>query len=293
MEETELPEDNIESEEEVEVPSEAEEAEEVEEIQEIEQDILPGKSVSFELDGIERSGEVLSYNPQDGFAVVKLDTQSQEQSEEGEEIQSEEIEGQPIQDEMEVQVHESKIKVIGDRLFENEISIKETITNLITEAKKRKAAEEQQPHFLMFLSENNKKVWNDLSLEDKEKINIAINESNYSSEKEVLGIIRESLSTPQKTEEEILIDSIPNDLIDTWNSLNDSIKKSVLASAKYYPNITKTQELRESFWNSRGLEQYSKNPKKVLLNENKNYVNDSKLSNNQVDRFLDAFKNLS
>jgi hypothetical protein len=142
----------------------------------------------------------------------------------------------------------------------------------------------------MFLSEKNKETWNKLSLEDKEKTTVALNESNYTSEKEVLKAIRESLSTNKKTEEEILLDSIPTDLIDTWNGLNDTVKKSVLAQARFYPNLVGSELKMESFWNSRELVKYTESKK--LITENKKYVDDIKLTENQVDRYLSIFKNL-
>ena len=145
----------------------------------------------------------------------------------------------------------------------------------------------------MFLTEKNKNVWKQLSYEDKERINVAMNESTYTSEKDVLNIIRETLNNSKKTEEEVLIESIPVELVDTWNGLNDTIKKSVLSQAKFYPNLTNSQAKMESFWNSRGLEKYSINENKTLLNENKNYINDVKLSDNQVDKYIDIFKNFS
>lgn len=269
----------------------------------VEQDILPGKQVVVDVDGEEKTGTILSFNPQDGFAVVKLDqveeieVQDEVELPEGEEGQVELPEGEegemvPVETELEIEVHESKITVVADPIFEQEKSIKETISQLITEAKKRKAAEENQPHFLLFLSESNKEIWSKLSLEDREKVNVAINESTYTSEQDVLKIIREALSTPSKSEEETLIDAIPEELVDIWNGLNDTIKQSVLSQAKFYPNLVNSQPKMESFWNSRGLEQHSKNPSKVLLNENKKIVNDSKLSDNQIDRFIDAFKNI-
>ena len=176
-------------------------------------------------------------------------------------------------------------------ITKQEKSIKDTISQLITEAKKRKAAEENEPHFLLFLSESNKAIWSQLSYEDKETVNVAMNESNYTSEQDVLNTIREALSASSKTEEEVLIDSIPDELIDVWNGLNDTVKQSVLSQAKFYPNLVGSQPKMESFWNSRDLEQYSDEPSKVLLNENKIVV-DSKLSDNQIDRFIDAFKNI-
>ena len=47
----------------------------------------------------------------------------------------------------------------------------------------------------------------------------------------------------------------------------------------------------ESFWNSRDLQQYAIEGK-TLITENKQYVDDLKLSENQVDKYLSIFKNL-
>ena len=306
-----------EEDEEGEVEGELGEVEEFDEELPVDQDILPGKQVMVDIDGEEKSGTILSFNPQDGFAVVKLDQIEEiqvqdEEGEEGEEGQVQDELGQiqdeegQVQDELgqvqaqvqpqaqlEVEVHESKITVVSDPIYEQEKSIKETISQLITEAKKRKAAEEQDPHFLLFLSESNKTIWSKLSLEDKEKVNVAMNKSTYTSEQDVLKTIRESLSTPSKTEEETLIDAIPDELITVWNKLNDTVKQSVLSQAKFYPNLVGSTPKMESFWNSRDLEQYSDKPGKVLLNENKNVVNESKLSENQIDRFINAFKNIA
>ncbi len=277
-----------------------------------EQTIVPGTMVEVEVNGEEKQGEVISFNPQDGFAIVKLSEPVQVQAQPEAQPQAQidgvqageaqvQIEGQPegqaqvqpqAQEISEIEVHESKLKVVGDKIYETEESIKDTIAKLINETKKRKASEENQPHFLMFLSEKNKEIWNKLSLEDKEKTTVALNESTYTSEKEVLNIIRESLSSNNKSEEEILIDSIPTDLVDVWNNLNDTVKKSVLAQAKFYPNLVGSELKMESFWNSRELQKYAESGKKLLITEKKQYVDDIKLSENQVDRYISIFKNL-
>ena len=279
--------------------------------------LTPGTIVSVEVNGEQKEGEVISFNPQDGFAIVKLAEPVQVQAQPEVQPQAQidgvpagdaqvQIEGQPVgqsqppvqppvqpqaQEISEIEVHESKITVKGDIVQESEESIKETITKLITETKKRKASEENQPHFLLFLSEKNKETWNKLSLEDKEKTIVAVNDSSYTSEKEVLNIIRESLSKGSKSEEEILIDSIPTDLVDVWKGLNDTVKKSVLAQAKFYPNLVGSELKMESFWNSRDLPKLAE-PKRTLITENKQYVDDVKLSESQVDRYLSIFKNL-
>jgi len=179
-----------------------------------------------------------------------------------------------------------------EAIFEANVSITDSIAELINEAKKRKASEEERPHFLYFMSDKNQTVWNDLNHSDKETIIVAMNESSYTNEADVLNIIGEALQGNKKTDEEILIESIPSDLVDAWNGLNDTVKKSVLTQAKFYPNLVSSEAKMESFWNTRGLEKYMLNETRTLINENKQYVDDAKLSDNQVDRYINIFKNL-
>ena len=361
-----LPEELDDLESNVEQAEEAEEGQEeageaVEEIGEVEDDVealaleletetdeesilQPGTIVEFETEAGEQSGEIVSYNKEDGFAIVKINSDVQEEAqEEGQEeiqeepVQSEEGQTQPVESQVqisddeikpedlgqvaqpvddEIKVHESKIiKINGklNKLFEatvketkiklnesetklelvNDNFIKKSISELIAEAKKRKASEELQPHFLLFLTEQNKVLYSKLDSSVKEKIIVAMNESNYTNERDVLNVIRETLdNTSKKTEEEILIGAIPDDLVDFWNKLNDTDKTSIIAQAKFYPNLVGSEPKMESFWNSRGLDKLVGNTKVTLLNENKTYVNDIKLSTNQIDRYINIFKNL-
>ena len=311
-----LPMENEQPEAEVEIPNAETEEPTIEEPVDLEAPeegtLIPGTMVQVEVNGEQKEGEIISFNPQDGFAIVKLSEPVQVQKEVQPEVQPQaqidgvqagkaqvEIQGSPegqaqqpqIEEISEIEVHESRIKVSGDKVFESEKSIKDTITKLITETKKRKASEENQPHFLMFLSDKNKETWSKLSLEDKEKTTVALNESSYTSEKEVLNAIRESLNSNKKSEEQILIDSIPADLVEIWNGLNDTVKKSVLAQSKFYPNLVGSELKMESFWNSRELQKYG-DSKKTHITENKKNVDDIKLSESQVDKYLSIFKNL-
>ena len=46
----------------------------------------------------------------------------------------------------------------------------------------------------------------------------------------------------------------------------------------------------ESFWNSRGLDKYSVDNKKLLLTEKKQIINDVKISENEIDRYINVFR---
>ena len=278
-----------------------------------------GQTVKVETDeGEVKTGEVLSYNSTNGIAVVELTPEDAVETEVQPDIpvQTEETDVQvetPVEAQADVQaqvqpqaqvqaqpqaqeieIHESKITLINkdNKLVEKEESIKESISQLIKETKKRKATEDAQPHFLLFLTKENQEYWKSLSTEDKEKVIVTMNESNYTTEAEVLNIIREAVSTPSKSDEQILVESIPNDLVEVWNGLNDTVKKNVLAQAKFYPNLTKSDAKMESFWNTRNFEMYSINESKTVISEKKNFIDDSKLPQKQIDAYINKFKNL-
>ena len=310
-EEEEEEEEEFDNDDSVEVVQPSDDEEQVELSQTEEGGLTAGKEVTIDADGQEIEAEIISTPTDDGLTIVKVNkTEPQSQVQPQVQPQSQvqvqpqaqvdgqpvgdgqfKIEGQPVGQEQGQVQPQSQVQVQPQmQVQESEKSIKDTITELILETKKRKASEENEPHFLLFLTENNKAAWKKLSAEDKEKTVVALNESNYITEKDVLNIIRESLAT-KKSEEEILIDSIPEDLIDVWNNLNDTVKKSVLAQSKFYPNLVGSELKMESFWNSRELQKYT-NTGKMVLNENQKYINDLKLTENQVDRYLSIFKNL-
>jgi len=227
--------------------------------------LVPGATVSIE----DRTGEILASNPTSGILVVKM-------------ADNNEL----------VEVHESKVTVIGDRIMETENSLKSYIGNLITETKKRKASENQEPNFVQFLTEKNKKAWYGLSNEDKEKVIFAVNESKEPiyTEKQVLYAIQNALSV-QKTFEDVLIENMPSELKPIWEQLNANFQKSIISSAKLYPDLS-TPSRMEKFWESRKLETYTSiNESKKVLNENR-VVDNTSLSDEQIDAFISKIKNL-
>jgi hypothetical protein len=188
--------------------------------------------------------------------------------------------------------HESVlISAAEDSLLENS-ELTKTIRELILETKKRKASEENDPHFLQFLTENKKKAWYDLVPSDKEKVIFAINESKTQiySEPQLLNAINEALAV-KVTEEELLINNIPSSLVPSWDKLSESVKVSILNQAKLYPSLN-TNSKMEKFWESRNLVAYASiNETKTVLNENHVQSTDT-LSENEIDNFISKLKNL-
>ena len=222
------------------------------------------------------TGEVMATNAQTGIVVVKMDAPDAEG-----EVQ-------------EVEIHESKVTRLSSKLGNIQNSLKENLNTLILETKKRKASEEDQPHFLMFLTEKRKAAYYSLSNEDKTKVKIALKESEgkYTSEAQVLGIMNEALSPKRKSFNELLVGAMPSELTPIWEKMNEDVKKQVVASARLFPNLD-TEQKFESFWYSRELERYSDvKPSKQLVTENR-LVDGSKLTESQLDRFKSVFDKLN
>ncbi len=232
----------------------------------------PGETIAIG----DQTGEVLATNPQNGMIVVQLDT----------------VDEEGVQ--QEVEVHESKVTRLGSKLNTIQKSLKENLNTLINETKKRKASEEDQPHFLMFLTEKRKAAYYALPNEDKTKVKIALKESEgkYTSESQVLSIMNEALSPKRKSFNDLLLDAMPSDLTPIWEKLDTNVKQNVLAQSRLFPALDSVQKF-ESFWYSRELERYTnEKPSKQLITENR-IVDDSKLTESQLDRFKSVFDKLN
>ena len=224
-------------------------------------ELTPGQVVKIDDD---KTGEILAMNADNGIVVVKLSDTGEVQ-----------------------EIQESRLTVIGDKIFESENTLKKLILKQINESKKREASKDTEPHFLLFLTEKKKAAYYNLSQPDKEKVIVAMNENKgYTNEIEVLGIMAKALTVATRSFNETLIDNIPGDLRPIWESLNPEVQNSILSSAQFYTNLS--EEKMESFWNSRNLHEYAKkNMGKVqLLKESNNKFDNTKLSDSQLDAYL-------
>ena len=231
--------------------------------------LTPGEIVAVG----DSSGEVLAYNPTSDPPIVTIKLDSQDEP---------------------IEIIESKVTRLGDKIYNSEKSLQDNISRLIYETKKRKASEQDEPNFLLFLSEKKKAAYYNLSQDDKAKVTIALKESEgkYTTEAQVLAIINEALSPKNKTFNDMLIDSMPTDLTLIWEKLEPKVQQSVLNQAKLFPNLN-TEQKFESFWNSRDLQRYTnEKPAKKVLNENK-VVSDVTISDDELERMKAVFERLN
>jgi hypothetical protein len=173
----------------------------------------------------------------------------------------------------------------------DDTELSESINKLIEEAKKRKVSETTDLNFLKFLNKSQVDSFYALSNEEQETVKLHINERSYFTQKEVLTLIAEALSTKNETLEERVIRLMPENIKPIWNQLNESSKKSVLSQARLYPeDVMKTEGQVEHFWSTRNLKKNESVTKKLVAHES--LIQEDKISDNEAQAILERFKNL-
>ena len=173
----------------------------------------------------------------------------------------------------------------------NETELSESINKLIAEAKKRKVSETTDLNFLKFLNKSQVDSFYALTESEQETVKLHINERSYFTQKEVLSLIAEALSTKNESLEERVIRLMPENIKPIWNQLNESSKKSVLSQARLYPeDVLKTESQIEHFWSTRNLKKNESVTKKLVSHES--LIQEDKISDKEAQAILERFKNL-
>ena len=173
----------------------------------------------------------------------------------------------------------------------DDTELSESINKLIEEAKKRKVSESTDMNFLKFLNKSQVDSFYALSDEEQETVKLHINERSYFTQKEVLTLIAEALSTKNETLEERVIRLMPENVKPIWEQLNESAKKSILSQARLYPeDVLKTENQIEHFWSTRNLKKNESVTKKLVSHQA--LIQEDKLSDVEANAILERFKNL-
>ena len=169
--------------------------------------------------------------------------------------------------------------------------LSESINKLIEEAKKRKVSETTDLNFLKFLNKSQVDSFYALSDDEQETVKLHINESSYFTQKEVLSLIAEALSTKNESLEERVIRLMPENTKAIWSQMNESAKKSILSQARLYPaDVLMTESQVEHFWLTRKLKTNESVTKKLVSHQS--LIQEDKLSDNEVTAIMERFKNI-
>ena len=120
----------------------------------------------------------------------------------------------------------------------------------VNTAKTEEIINENKFSFLKLVDNNTKKGFLSLNEAEKQKVVKALNEQNYTSGTEVVQIMGSAL-TEQVNSGEKFLDMIPEDLVSTWEGLNESQRASIVAQSKFYSLETPYQI--NHFWRTRGM----------------------------------------
>jgi hypothetical protein len=171
---------------------------------------------------------------------------------------------------------------------ESDTELSLQIDNLIIEAKKRKAVETNDLHFLKFLNKAQVNSFHSLTNEEKDLVKIHINERSYFNAKDVLILMQEALAVKSETLEEKIIRLMPDTLKSTWSEMNESSKRSILSQAKLGYDLTNEAAI-EYFWHTRN---FKKNESTKTLVNHDSLIQEDKLSDTQVQSILERIKGL-
>ena len=173
----------------------------------------------------------------------------------------------------------------------SDTELSKSIDKLIEEAKKRKVSESTDLNFLKFLNKSQVESFYALSEEEQETVKLHINERSYFTQKDVLSLIAEALSSKNESLEERVIRLMPENIKPIWGQLNESSKRSILSQAKLYPeDVLKTENQIEHFWLTRNLKKNESVTKKLVAHES--LIQEDKLSDKDVQAIMGRFKNI-
>ena len=184
--------------------------------------------------------------------------------------------------------HEDEDEMSGD----SDTELSQSIDKLIEEAKKRKASETTDLHFLKFLNKSQVDSFYNLTNEDQETVKLYISEKSFFSTSDVLKLVTEALSSKNETLEERVIRLMPENIKPIWNQLNENARKSILSQARLYPQeVMQTESQVEHFWMTRpNLKKNESVTKKLVSHDS--LIQEDKLSDKELGMIMERFKNL-
>ena len=212
--------------------------------------------------------------------------EAEETSSEAEETSSE-TEEKPYEAEETSSEAEEAPKYEGN----SDTELSKSIDKLIEEAKKRKAVETSDLHFLKFLNKSQVDSYYSLTNEEQEAVTLYISEKSFFTQTDVLRLISEALSAKNETLEERVIRLMPENIKPIWNQLNENARKSILSQARLYPaEVMSTDSQVEHFWMTRNLKKNESVTKKLVSHES--MIQEDKISEKELSAIMERFKNL-
>ena len=247
-----------------------------------------------ELDGLEEDPNcrvVCDDDEEEGEEGVESDDDEDIQNTpemEGDIIPSEEEEEEDLDQVLEESAETDECKDCDEEEEKEEESLSKSIDKLIEEAKKRKAFETTDHHFMKFLNKDQVDSFYSLTQEDQEMVVSHINEkSNYYSTNDVLKLINESLKSKEESLDSRLVRLMPSEVKETWEKISESAKKSILSQSKLHPSTKWNEDTIEHFWLTRRFP--AVNEKRELIEKEDKLIQEDVLSDEAMNSILERF----
>jgi len=234
----------------------------------------------------EETPQVGESNDTEEHLVVAESNEAEETQSEAEETQSE-TETQSESEETQSEAEETTGETEEKRYEGNSDSeLSQSIDKLIEEAKKRKATETSDLHFLTFLTKSQVDSYYSLTNEEQDAVKLYISEKSFFTQVDVLRLISEALTAKNESLEERVIRLMPENIKPIWNQLNENARKSILSQARLYPSeVMATDSQVDHFWMTRNLKKNESVTKKLVSHE-------SMIQEDELGAIMERFKNL-
>lgn len=186
------------------------------------------------------------------------------------------------------EVMEEPLAMEAVKVIDTEENISEAVAKVLADIKKAKIVANTDPHFFCFMSEQQVNDFKSLDQETRDSILVAMNESEYSSETDVLRIIGHTVTNKNYNYEDKITAVMPEALKEAWTALTPELKNQVIVESKYFSLVT-TADI-QNFWNTRPFAKAALNPEAHLVKESLNVEVVDKFSTEFVDAFLKSMK---
>ncbi len=239
----------------------------------------------------EETPQVGESNDTEEHLVVAESNEAEETQSEAEETQSE-TETQSESEETQSEAEETTGETEEKRYEGNSDSeLSQSIDKLIEEAKKRKATETSDLHFLTFLTKSQVDSYYSLTNEEQDAVKLYISEKSFFTQVDVLRLISEALTAKNESLEERVIRLMPENIKPIWNQLNENARKSILSQARLYPSeVMATDSQVDHFWMTRNLKKNESVTKKLVSHES--MIQEDRISEKELGAIMERFKNL-
>jgi hypothetical protein len=172
-----------------------------------------------------------------------------------------------------------------------ETDLSMSIDKLIEEAKKRKASETNEHHFLKFLNKKQIDAFYGLEQDDQEVVVAHINEKGkYYSTNDVLKLVNEALKSREESLEARLLRLMPDTLNERWENISEAAKNSILSQSKLHPSANWNEDTIEHFWLTRKFPIVNEN-RELIAKEDK-LIQEDKLTNDAFNGIMEKFNRI-